>query len=312
VLAGSDPVRVVRRPPHDVYVEVRKPVWSDASCLLYVGAFTVLAAAASALAYLTDRFGDAAYVGWVLLVLVVLAGIATTFQVRGRWMAAGLFAVSTVVTFAIFLAALEQWWGWLPDDRRGPFTGFNVPVLLIELLTLLAALSAMQAFRFPLLTALAAAAAWYFVTDLVSGGGNWSAVVTFLVGLVFLGTALGFDHSTGKPYGFWMHVAAGLTIGGSLLFFWHESDWHWALIAVAGLVYIAFGAGLDRSSWAVLGTVGLFLSATHWAQKWSGGFFDIFDNGPTRDWAPFVVFAILGFLLVLLGLGLERKRRVTA
>src|SRR5207244_12990425 len=93
------------------------------------------------------------------------------------------------------------------------------------------------------------------------------------------------------PYGFWLHVAAGLTIGGSLLYFWHRSDANWALVAVAAIVYVAFAVGLGRSSWAVLGALGLFLAAGHFASEWSGGAFELFDGEATTDWAPLVVFA---------------------
>ena len=42
--------------------------------------------------------------------------------------------------------------------------------------------------------------------------------------------------------------------------------------------------------------------------KWSGGAFELFDGEATTDWAPLVVFAFLGFLLVALGLLVERRR----
>ena len=79
------------------------------------------------------------------------------------------------------------------------------------------------------------ASSWFFVTDLLSGGGNWSATVTFLVGLVFLAAAASLDAGSHHPYGFWLHVGAGLTIGGSLVYFLHDGDFEWALIALGGL-----------------------------------------------------------------------------
>jgi hypothetical protein len=289
-------------------VGVRKPVWTSSSFLLDAGGLIVLAAAVWSLGYLAGQYGSGAFAGWSLLVLVVLAAIAVGFRRSGRWIAAGVFAVAAVIAYAVFIGALEQWFGWLPDNRGSAFGGFNVPVLLIEVLTLFAAFVAMLVFSFPLLAAIVAGTAWFFVTDLISGGGNWSAVVTFLVGLFFMGVAAAIDRTSRRPYGFWMHVAAGLLIGGSLIYFWHSSDANWALVAVAGIVYIGFAAGLRRSSWAVLGTVGLFLSAAHFANEWSGGVLSFFGNDVRRDWAPLVVFAVLGFLLVLLGLGLERRR----
>ena len=106
---------------------------------------------------------------------------------------------------------------------------------------------------------------WYFVTDLVSSGGNWSAWVTLFVGLFLFVMGLANDGGDTRPYGFWVHVVAGLTIGGALLYWWHSSDFQWALIIVVGLVFMAVGAGIRRSSYAVLGTIGLVLATAHYA-----------------------------------------------
>ena len=55
-------------------VGVLKPVWTTSSFLIYPGGLTVLGAALVALSYLAGQYGDVAYVGWALLVLVVLEG----------------------------------------------------------------------------------------------------------------------------------------------------------------------------------------------------------------------------------------------
>ena len=82
--------------------------------------------------------------------------------------------------------------------------------------------------------------------------------MTLFVGLFLFVMGLANDGGDTRPYGFWVHVVAGLTIGGALLYWWHSSDFQWALIIVVGLVFMAVGAGIRRSSYAVLGTIGLF------------------------------------------------------
>ena len=57
-------------------MDVVKPRWSSASYLLYTGGLTVLIAAVCSLGYLSRSYGSAAYVGWSLLILVVLKAIA--------------------------------------------------------------------------------------------------------------------------------------------------------------------------------------------------------------------------------------------
>jgi len=291
-------------------VSVVKPQWTSASYLLYVGGFTVLAAAAYSLAYLSSSSGSAAYAAWALFVLVVLKLIALAFRRNDHWMAAGLFGFTTVIAYAAFIGALETWFGWLPHSLS-LFRGFHVGLFLLEFLTIVVALLSLAFYRFPLISVIVAVVGWYFVTDVLSSGGNWTAWVTLLIGLFYLAVATGLDHSTRRPYGFWLHATSGFLIGGSLLYFWHSGTTGWVLVFVVGLVYIAVAGGTGRSSWAVLGSLGIFGAANHFGEKWARATISLFGGSATsqREWVPPIVLAAVGFLFVLLGLRLERGRR---
>jgi hypothetical protein len=282
-----------------------KPVWTTSSFLLYAGGLTVLASALGALAYLSASYGAAAYAGWALLVLVVLYAVAHAFRVRDRWIAAGVFAFASVLAWAAFVGSLWTWFGWLHTSSS--FSHFSVARLSLELLVLAAAWDDRRRFDFPFITAISVVVGWVFVIDLVSSGGTWTAVVTLLVGLAYL--LLGVVRSS--PSAFWLHLAAGALIGGALLDWDHTSDTDWALISVAALVYVALAYGTKRSSWAVYATVGLLAAGTHFTVEWSrSGFAPFSPQSPSvpRMWVPFVVFAVVGFLLVVLGLrGRERS-----
>ena len=294
-------------------MDVVKPRWSSASYLLYVGGFTVLLAAVYSLGYLSSSYGDFAYVAWSALVLVVLKLIALSFRRAGRWLAAGLFGFATVIAYAAFIGAVFVWFGWLPHSLS-PFAGFHVGLLLLELLTIVAALLSLAFYRFPLISAIVAFVGWYFVTDLISNGGNWTATVTLLVGLFYLAVAAGVDRGARRPFGFWLHVVSGLLIGGSLVYFWHSGDTGWALVFVVGLLYIGVASVTDRSSWAVLGSFGMFGAAVHFGEKWARATISLFGGSATsqREWVPPIVLAAVGFLFVLLGLRLEGRRRADA
>jgi len=80
---------------------------------------------------------------------------------------------------------------------------------------------------------------------------------------------VGIDLGESSYYGLWLHVAAGLVIGGGLLWFLHDGDVDFILVAVIALAYMAIGDGLARSSWIVLGAWGLLQTAEHFAAKWS-------------------------------------------
>jgi len=293
-------------------VEIVKPTWSSWSVLVYTGGLTVLGAALAALGYLSNQYGDAAYAGWALVVLLILTALALRLR-DGQRVAAGVFAFVSVAIFLGFVDALWSWWGWSASSSgSSPFSGFHVGRLAEELLTLIAAVVAVRRFRAPLLVFWVATFGWFFVTDVLSSGGNWSAWVTFFVGVVLLVVGLTLDGGERRPYGFWVHVVSGLTVGGALLYFWHSGNWAWSLIGVSALVFVWVSVWTRRSSWAVLGAAGLLGTATHYTIMWwrHGVPFFVFGNEPTgstRGWVPPVVFAVTGFILLLLGFGVARR-----
>jgi hypothetical protein len=298
-------------------VQAFKPTWSSWSLLVYTGGFTVLGAAVAALAYLSGHYGDFAYVGWSLLLLAVI--LAVSHQLRDNHpYASGVFGFVAVALFAAFLAALWTWWGWSLHSGSA-FSGFHVSRLAFFLLPLLFARAMVHRSRHPLGMVWVTLFAWLFITDLISNGGNWSVWVTIVVGLVFLVVGMTYDTGERRPYGFWFHVAAGLTIGGALLDFWHSGNWHWSFIAIAALVFIRVAVATNRSSWALFGAVGILAAVTHFDLEWSrvqsvGQPFNaptalLTQDAGTRGWVSPLVFGITGFVLVLLGFAVSRRER---
>jgi hypothetical protein len=280
--------------------------WASWSFLLYAGGIVIALALASLLGDLNGDYGKAAFVGWALLVFAVVQTVAFAARAAGRPLVAGLFALSATIAFVVFVGALFSWWGWLANTDQ-PFDGFHVGNLVLELVFIGTALFDLRLFRFPLHVLLATVGVWFFVTDLVSGGGDWSAVVTIVVGIFLLLVGVFAD----RTYGFWIQVVAGLTIGGGLLWFWHSSDTDWILVGLAALVYVVIAAVLARSSYAVLGAFGLFLTATHFILKWAAPVDTPFfseDSNADRPWLRALLYAAYGVLLMLLGLWAARRR----
>lgn len=290
-------------------MEIVKPRWSSWSFLVYAGGLTVLAAASDFLSFLSGRYGDAAYAAWALLVLAALVAIAVSLRRTGHPVAAGVFAFGSVFAFGGFLTALWAWFGWAsPGAASSPFSGFHVGGLLLELLVLAAAVKALRTFRFPLISLAVTGSAYFFFVDLVSNGGNWSAVVSIVAGLVLLGVGVGLDGGASRPYGFWVHIVAGLAIGGSLIYFWHHGTTYWALVAVASVAYIWLAGPTGRSSWAVIGTFGLLAAATYFAVEWTHASISLLGiSGSQRDWVPPLVFAVTGAMLLALGFRNARR-----
>jgi hypothetical protein len=283
--------------------KVVKPTWTSSSFLLYAGGLTVLGGALAALGYLSGQYGSAAYAGWAALILVVLYAIAKAFKRRDRWIAAGIFAFASVIAWAAFIAALWTWFGWLHGISGSPFAGFSVARLSLLLLVLLAAWDDRKRFNFPFISAITVVVWWLFVTDLISNGGNWTAVVTLLVGLSYFLAGSASD----KPTAFWLHLAAGALVGGALVHWWHTTDTDWALISASALVFVGVAYATKRSTWAVFGALGFLGATLHYL-------FGQTSTGPLgfsvpsiSGWSPSVAFACLGFWLVLLGLASRRR-----
>ena len=282
-------------------MKLEKPRWTTASFLLYAGGLVVLGAALAALGYLSGRYGKAAYAGWAALILVVLYAKAHAFRRSRRWIASGIFGFASVIAWAAFVGALWSWFGWLSGGSVSSFGHFSVARLSLELLVLAAALDDMRRFRFPFIAAISVFVGWFFVLDLLSAGGSWSAVVTLLVGLAYLMAGA----ASSRPTSFWLQLASGMLIGGSLLYWWHSSDADWALVSVAALAYVGIAYASKRSSWAVLATLGFLAAGTHFADEWSHHSVSLSTSAAASSfsgWVPALVFAFIGFLLVTLGL----------
>ena len=281
------------------------------SFLAYGGALTALIAAVAWLGVISDDHGQGAFAGWSVLFWALAEVLAFALLGRGHRVLAGLFGFVGLGLFALMIGAFFSWFGWLPHDK--PLGGFHIGILALQLLVLIAAFVDLGIFKFPLFTLVLAGLGWYFVTDLVSSGGNWSAWVTLFVGLFLFVMGLANDGGDTRPYGFWVHVVAGLTIGGALLYWWHSSDFQWALIIVVGLVFMAVGAGIRRSSYAVLGTIGLIVATWHYSiggdlglRAGNAVFGEEPPSGPA-SWAGPVAFLCLGLFLALVGMLLWRR-----
>src|SRR6266566_7700839 len=112
---------------------VRVP-WSHASFLVYSGGITILLAVLAFLSVESREHGAAAFVGWSALAFAVLAVLASLSKRSGRFVTAGLYALSAVAAFVVFFGALLDWFGWLPDINNGSaFGGFRFWLLVVEL-----------------------------------------------------------------------------------------------------------------------------------------------------------------------------------
>jgi hypothetical protein len=306
-----------------------KPIWTSSSFLVYTGGLTVLLGGLAALGYLASQYGSGAMAGWSFLVLAVLYAIAHVFRLRGRRIAAGIFAFASVLAWAGFIVFLFEWFGW--HGVNGSLSHWSWSRLAFWLLVLAAAVDDRRRFGFPFIRLISLVVAWLFLIDLFPSGRHWTAVITLLVGLAYL--AVG--GALKEPSAFWFHLLAGLLIGGVVLYWWHTSDAQWAIVSIVAFFYVGIAYGTRRSSWAVLGTIGFFAATIHYVVgsptalveqavglgSSAGGSCTTTATGTVctssssatsvSAWSPALALGLLGSWLVLLGLA-GRRVRTTA
>ena len=131
---------------------------------------------------------------------------------------------------------------------------------MVELLTIGAALVALQRFRAPLLMLPIAVDVRRRLIDL--GAEEYMAIVAGLV-LVAVGHAV--DRAGRQPYAMWLHLVGGAAFGGGVLAL-VDGDAGWILVGLLSIAYVAGAHAFGRSSYAVLGAIGILATTTYFIQ----------------------------------------------
>ena len=282
-----------------------RPHWSSASALVYLGGGVILGATTALLGILGEDHGDWALVGYSVLAVVLALGLAQWLAQSGRAVAAGVLATVAVVFFAIFVGSVENAIGILDAE----FNDYQPAALLLEALTIGAALIALQRFRAPLLVLPIAITFWFAVADLGSLG-SWDdagEVLSILVGGALISAAIAVDRAGREPYSLWLHVVGGLALGGGVLAL-IEGDLGWAFVGLLSLAYVGAAYLLARSSYAVLGAIGILATTTYFALDGFSvlGAFLPFGSGQIEKgldpWQVALSFVAAGVVIVALGL----------
>jgi hypothetical protein len=301
-----------RRGPGYVPTDEVKPILTPSSFLVYTGGLTVLVAAGLALQYLSTQYGGFGRAAWALLFLIILYAIATALSVRGRLLAAGIFAFASVVAWGAFVVLLFRWFGW--DSVTSSLDSWSFARLVLWLLVLAVAWPTRLIFRFPFIAVISAVVQWLFVIDLIRATPNhptWMAIVSLLFGLMYLGVGI----VTGAPSAFWFHLVSGLLIGGVILYWFHTSNFDYVVVSFAAFVFVGIAYVTKRSSWAFLGTIGFFAATSHYLiGSPTGivtGIFSLQTGPQISPWAPALAFGLLGLWLVLLGLPARRHHHAS-
>lgn len=281
-----------------------RPVWSSAGALVYGGGIVMLFATIGLLGVAEDDGGEWAFTGAALFACAAAFALAVVLQRGARAIAAGVAATLGVVFAGIATGAFLSAVGALEADVGD----YQPATLVVWAVVIGSALAALARFRAPLPVLPAAVAFWLALTDLGSLGswGDAGEVLSVVAGLLLVADGIYVDRAGRRPYGFWLHAVGGLAAGGGLVVL--VGDDAWALTALIGLAFVAVAFVLGRSSYAVLGTLGVLIATTLFAVEPSSfvvGFVPYpavpADGSSLEGWQVALAYLVTGLLLAGIG-----------
>jgi hypothetical protein len=293
--------------------EAIRPRWSSGSFLVYFGAFVTLNSTVALFGILGAEHGEAALAGYGALAAVLALALALALQQAGRAVAAGVLATLAVVFFGVFVGALESRLGIL--DAGTINDDYQLGALPLELLTIGAALVALRRFRAPLLLLPVTVLVWFTIEDLGSlfSWEDAGEALSLLVGAFLIAAGVVLDRAGLRPFAFWPHLIGGLAFGGaaaSLV----GGDVGWILLGLLSLGFVAAGYALRRSSYAVLGALGVLATTTYFIQDALSYVplfvpFDVGAESVREPWQVALYYVGAGLFVFALGLVGERAAR---
>jgi hypothetical protein len=280
-----------------------RPLWSSSSALVYLGGFVSLVATGVLLGIASDDGGDAALIGAALLAFALAFALAEALVRARRAIAAGVAATLAVVFAGAVVAAILDAVGALDVEVSGwqPFS------LVVEATLVAAALAGIARYRAPLLVLPVALVVWAALADLSSlfDVDNGGELLSIVAGALLVVAGIVVDRAGREPYAFWLHAIGGLAVGGALAVL--AGDEGWVLTAAVALGFVAAGFALGRSSYTVLGAIGVLIATTLFAVEplsIVGGFFPFFPPGEGStldDWQIALAYLVAGLVLGAIG-----------
>lgn len=238
-----------------------RPLWSSASALVYIGGFVTLVATSALLGILSEDGGDWALAGGSLVACALAVALAELLDRADRAIAAGVAATLAVVFAAAVVGALLSAVGAF-DVEVADYQPFS---LVVEAALIAGALLAIRRYRAPLLVLPAALAFWFAIADLGSlvSWGDAVELLSVAVGVVVAAAGVVVDRAGRRPFAFWLHAVGGLAAGAGIGVLAGDSAWVLTALVAVGFIGVAFVVA--RSSYAVLGAVGILVATTLFA-----------------------------------------------
>jgi len=272
----------------------------------YFGAMLMISACAW---FLGDKWESLGPVGALVTAIIyfgIALGVGIWLRERGYIVGGGLLVTVAVCLVPLITYSIQDVLGYWPEDRRGMYEDYNSKVhglrLIIELVTMAAALAALLYIRFGFLTAPLAFSLWFFSMDFpawVLGRNHldWheNAWISVGFGAVTIGCGYVLDrtvHRLGEPrsedFAFWCYLFGLMAFWGGLTSMDSGSELNKFIYLLVNIGLIALALFLKRSIFLVFGAIGVFAYIGHLAYR-------VFEDSFLF---PFVL-AFIGLVMIL-------------
>jgi hypothetical protein len=292
-------MRVERLLPADAV----RPIWSSSSMLVYVGGLVALLATTALIAIAGEDGGRWAALGAAVVAAAVAFALAELLARADRAIAAGV-AATLALLFAVGALGVVL-------DLVGAFDltldDWQPASLVLEAGVVGGAFLAVRRYRAPLLVLPAAVAVWVAIADLGSlvSWGDAEELLSLGVGAVLAAAGVALDRAGRPAYAFWLHTVGALAVGGAVVALAGDSGW--PVVAAIALLFVAAAFALRRSSYAVLGAIGILVAATLFAVDPIGVVAGVLPFAPPsggdslEGWQVALSYLVAGLLLAAIG-----------
>lgn len=287
-----------------------RPLWSTSSALVYAGGLVSLLATLGLIAIADDEGGAWALAGAAAVACAAAFSAAETLAKAERMIAAGVAAFLGVAFAGVVVGGVLDALGALDASLEG----YQPAALLVEAALIAGGVAAARRYRTPFPLLLAALALWFAIADLgaLASWDDAGEVLSLCAGVLLAAAGIAADRAGRSTFGFWPHVVGGAAAGGALVVL--AGDSAWLLIAAVALGYVALAYVLERSSYAVLGALGLLIATTMFAVDPGAlvGRFVPFETGRDGDaldgWQIALSYLVCGLVLAAIGVGGRLRR----
>ncbi|MDR2760075.1 MAG: hypothetical protein LBB78_11930 [Spirochaetaceae bacterium] len=276
--------------------------------LYYGGGLIIISAMTWLMKKNWDIFGPAAitFFSAIYFVAFLFSGYIVFFKKKLEIPGGLLLSIPIAVT-PLFVFSLLQVFNFWPQewDYNDYYIWIKGKWVIIELVTILVAISIFIKTKFPFHVFLIAGTLWWLSMDIVpiiyeQTKLTWTerAIISDLFGLLMISIGYLVDIKSKKDYSFWLYLFGLIILTSGLSVFYNDNIFKFIILGIINVLLIFFSIFINRNVFLVFGTIGLteFMSRLSWEFFEDSAFFP-------------VALTVIGVLLIVSGIFLQKNKK---